>query len=89
MGSLLKTFVKKYTWLFPLILVLIGILYFINLFGRLDLACGRITGLPVFRELEFAIGTMLLITAILNWILVGYAKYIHSGSCPIKKVKTK
>ena len=89
MGSYLKNFVKRYTWSFPLVLMLVGILYFINLFERLDVACGRVAGLPVFKELELAVGIMLLITAVLNWALVGYAKCIHSGSCTIEKVKLK
>ena len=89
MGSLLKNFIIKYMWSFPLALVLIGILYFMNLFERIDFICPYLDEYSVFNELELAIGIMLFITAILNWALVGYAKYIYSGACEVKKVKTR
>lgn len=41
----------------------------------------------VDKELEIAIGLMLFITAILNWILVGFWKYKCSGGCEIKRTK--
>jgi len=44
---------------------------------------------PIDKELEIAIGIMLLITAILNWALVGFWKYLCSGSCIIKKKDKK
>ena len=40
---------------------------------------------PIDKELEIAIGTMLLITALLNWALVGFWKYKCCGSCKIEK----
>ena len=40
---------------------------------------------PIDKELEIAIGIMLFITGLLNYALVGWAKYLHSGSCLIKK----
>ena len=85
MGSYIKSFIKKYMWAFPLVIVAIGIVYFINLFERLDHICHGIINSPTFKELQLAISIMLLITAILNWALVGYAKYIHSGACPVKR----
>ncbi len=42
---------------------------------------------PVDKELEIAIGLMLLITAILNWALVGFWKYKCCGACNIKRRK--
>ena len=42
---------------------------------------------PIDKELEIAIGIMLFITGLLNWALVGWAKYLHAGSCPIKRKK--
>lgn len=85
MGSKLKVFIKRYMWSFPLVILVIGILYFINLFERLDRICHGIINSPTFKELQLAISIMLLITAVLNWALVGYAKYIHSGSCQVKR----
>lgn len=29
------------------------------------------------KELQIAVGSLLLLTALMNWILVGYAKYLH------------
>lgn len=40
---------------------------------------------PIDKELEIAIGTMLLITALLNWALVGFWKYKCCGACKVKK----
>jgi len=40
---------------------------------------------PIDKELEIAIGIMLLITALLNWALVGFWKYKCCGSCKIEK----
>ena len=40
---------------------------------------------PIDKELEIAIGTMLFITALLNWALVGFWKYKCCGSCKIEK----
>lgn len=40
-------------------------------------------------ELQVSVGTLLLITALLNWILVGYAKYLKNGNCAIRKKKLK
>lgn len=37
------------------------------------------------KELQISIGTLLLITALLNWVLVGYAKYLRAGCCKIKR----
>lgn len=42
---------------------------------------------PIDKELQISIGLLLFITGLLNWALVGYAKYIHSGVCKIKKEK--
>ena len=42
---------------------------------------------PIDKELEIAIGIMLLITALLNWALVGFWKYKCCGSCEIKRRK--
>jgi len=44
---------------------------------------------PVDKELEIAVGLMLLITAILNWALVGFWKYKCCGACLIKKKDKK
>lgn len=44
---------------------------------------------PIDKELEIAIGTMLLITALLNWTLVGFWKYKCCGSCKIEKKENK
>lgn len=40
---------------------------------------------PIDKELEIAIGVMLLITALLNWALVGFWKYKCCGACKVKK----
>ena len=40
---------------------------------------------PIDKELEIAIGVMLLITALLNWALVGFWKYKCCGTCEVKK----
>lgn len=37
------------------------------------------------KELQISIGILLLITALLNWVLVGYAKYLRAGCCKIKR----
>ena len=44
---------------------------------------------PIDKELEIAIGVMLLITAVLNWALVGFWKYLCSGACNVKKKDKK
>jgi hypothetical protein len=44
---------------------------------------------PIDKELEIAIGTMLLITALLNWALVGFWKYKCCGACNVKKKDKK
>lgn len=42
---------------------------------------------PVDKELEIAVGLMLLITAILNWALVGFWKHKCCGVCEVKRRK--
>lgn len=42
---------------------------------------------PIDKELEIAIGFMLFITALLNWILVGFWKYKCCGACEIDRKK--
>ena len=42
---------------------------------------------PVDKELEIAVGLMLLITAILNWALVGFWKHKCCGACEVKRRK--
>lgn len=44
---------------------------------------------PIDKELEIAIGIMLFITALLNWALVGFWKYLCSGACTVKKKDKK
>ena len=39
------------------------------------------------KELEIAVGLMLLITAILNWALVGFWKHKCCGACEVKRRK--
>ena len=85
MHSKVSSLFKKYIWLFPLIVVTIGIIYFINLFERIYTTCTYLVTNGIFRELEIAIGIMLLITAILNWALVGFWKYTCSGSCKVTR----
>ena len=41
----------------------------------------------VDKELEIAVGLMLLITAILNWALVGFWKHKCCGACEVKRRK--
>lgn len=84
MQSKLKLYIKRYTWLFPLILMFISVLYYINLFERLkDFDCLRFS-MPIFKELQISVGVLLLITATLNWALVGYAKSINRESLRAK-----
>lgn len=40
---------------------------------------------PIDKELQISIGFLLLLTAVLNWVLVGYYKYLRSGKCKIVK----
>lgn len=41
------------------------------------------------KEFQISIGLLLLITALLNWSLVGYGKYLRAGYCNINKKKKK
>lgn len=89
MRSKLKDYIIKYTWLFPLIIMLLCVLYYMNLFERLyNIGYSKINS-PIFEELQISIGLLLLITTTLNWALVGYAKSINQKSLKAKLKRKK
>lgn len=81
MGHKLNNFIIRYTWLFPLLILVSAAFYYINWFERLFVENKNAYYMPIFKELEISIGTLLLITALLNWALVGFWKHLYTGNC--------
>ncbi|MBR2240037.1 MAG: hypothetical protein IKO49_02270 [Bacilli bacterium] len=64
----------------------------VNVDNKNYLIIMSITNYPldaIDREFQISIGLLLLVTALLNWSLVGYGKYLRSGYCKIKSKKNK
>ena len=81
MGRRINNFIIRYTWLFPLLILVAAAFYYMNWFERLFKIIDRTYYMPIFKELEISIGALLLLTSALNWALVGFWKHICSGKC--------
>ena len=81
MGRRLNNFIIRYTWLFPLIILIGAVFYYLNWFERL-FAEDKVTYmLPIYKELQISIGILLFTTAVLNWALIGFWKHICTTPC--------
>jgi hypothetical protein len=90
MGQKLNNFIIRYTWLFPLLIMLGSTVYYINWFERLYAEDETAYHLSIFKELQISIGICILITALLNWALVGFWKHLYTGNCTPKwEIKKK
>ena len=84
MGHRLNNFIIRYTWLFPLLILVGAALYYMNWFERLFAENSINYKMPIFKELEISIGALLLVTSLLNWALVGFWRHLYSGRCEPK-----
>ena len=84
MGQKLNNFIVRYTWLFPLVILVAAIFYYVNWFERLFAEDETAYYLPIYKELEISIGALLITTAILNWALIGFWKHLCTGNCEPK-----
>lgn len=80
MDKKLNALITKYTWLFPLVILLSASIYYINWFERLFAEDEVNYYLPLYKELQISISILLLVTAFLNWALVGFWKHLHASS---------
>lgn len=79
--------IVKYTWLFPLLISLVGVFYYINWFERLFKENPQAYHTEIYTELQISICVLLLITSLLNWALVGFWRHLHTRSCNMKVEK--
>lgn len=64
----------------------------VNVDNKNYLIIMSITNYPldgIDKEFQISIGLLLLITALLNWSLVGYGKYLRCGACKVHRKRSK
>ena len=81
MGHKLNSFIIRYTWLFPLLIMLGSTVYYINWFERLYAQDETAYYIDIFKELQISIGILLIVTSLLNWALVGLWRQLYAGNC--------
>jgi len=79
MGRRLNSFIIKYTWLLPLLVMVMAVFYYINWFERLYAEDRASFHMDIFVELQISISVLLATTALLNWALVGFWKHLCTG----------
>lgn len=89
MGRKLNDFIIRYTWLSPLLIMVIAVIYYINWFERLFAENEIAPSMEIFKELEISIGILLFVTALLNWALIGLWRYLWAGNCTPRWEKRK
>ena len=84
MGRRLNNFIIRYTWLFPLLILVGAGMYYFNWFERLFTEDETAYHMAIFKELQLSIGFLLLVTAALNWALIGFWRHLYAGNCTPK-----
>lgn len=79
MGHKLNNFIIRYTWLFPLLIMLGSTVYYINWFERLYAQDETAYYINIFKELQISIAILLIVTSFLNWALVGLWRQLYAG----------
>ena len=77
-------FIVKYTWLLPLTISLVGVFYYIDWFERLFKENPTAYHNELYFELQISICTLLLVTSLLNWALVGFWRHLNTRSRSIE-----
>lgn len=89
MGRKLNDFIIRYTWLSPLLIMVAAVIYYINWFERLFAENEIAPSMEIFKELEISIGILLIVTALLNWALIGLWRHLWAGNCTPRWEKRK